>query len=98
MTEHDGIQVAKPAASLAAARISIKGAECLLWEQPGECAPRLVPGLLREVYGVLSSMASILACLARTDLDAERRGQLRAVEATMRTVVADMRDVTQPAR
>jgi hypothetical protein len=94
-SECDCVRVRSAVACLAASKISLRAAEYLVWEQPGECAPRRVPALVDGAYGVLSTTASIVACLAVTDLNAARRGQFRRISARMCELLADLEELSR---
>jgi hypothetical protein len=94
-SESDGVRVGSAVACLAASTISLRAAEYLVWQQPCECAPRRVPALTDGVYGVLSTTASIVACLAVTDLNAPRRAQFRRISARMSELLADLQELSR---
>ena len=94
-SESDGVRVRSAVASLAASTISLRAAEHLVWQQPAECAPRRLPALIDGAYGVLSATASIVACLAETDLNALRRDQLRRISAEMSELLADLQELSR---
>ena len=94
-SESDGVRVPSAAACLAASKISLRAAEYLVWQQPGECAPRRLPALIDGAYGVLSATASIVACLAETDLNALRRDQFRRISAEMSGLLADLQELSR---
>jgi len=94
-SESDGVRVRSAVACLAESKISLRAAEYLIWEQPGECAPRRVPALIDGAYGVLSTTASIVACLAVTDLNAPRRDQFRRISAQMSKLLADLLELSR---
>lgn len=97
MSECDGVRVRGPIACLAAGKLDVQGAEALLWSQPAECAPDRVPVLMQGTYELLCVMSSIMACLARTDVDPARRREIAAVAARLGLVLADVQPLTQPA-
>ncbi len=94
-SESDGVRVRSAVACLAASTISLRAAEYLVWQQPGECAPRRLPALTDGAYGVLSATASIVACLAETDLNALRRDQFRRISAQMSELLADLQELSR---
>ena len=94
-SESDGVRVRSAVACLAASKISLRAAEYLVWQQPGECAPRRLPALIDGAYGVLSATASIVACLAETDLNALRRDQFRRISAEMSELLADLQELSR---
>jgi hypothetical protein len=94
-SESDGVRVRSAVACLAASKISLQAAEYLVWQQPGECAPRRVPELIDGAYGVLSTTASIVACLALTDLNAPRCDQFRRISARMSELLADFQELSR---
>lgn len=94
-SESDGVRVRSAVACLADSKISLLAAEYLLWQQPGECAPRRVPALIDGAYGVLSTTASIVACFAVTDLNAPRRDQFRRISARMSELLADLQELSR---
>jgi hypothetical protein len=94
-SESDGVRVRSAVACLAASKISLRAAEYLVWQQPGECAPRRLPALIDGAYGVLSATASIVACLAETDLDALRRDQFRRISAEMSELLVDLQELSR---
>lgn len=93
-SESDGVRVPGAVACLAASKISLRAAEYLVWQQPCECAPRHMPALLDSVFGLLSTTASIVACLAATDLNAPRRDQFRRISARMSELLADLQELS----
>jgi hypothetical protein len=94
-SESDGVRVRSAVASLAASKIALRAAEYLVWQQPGECAPRRLPALIDGAYGVLSATASIVACLAETDLNALRRDQFRRISAQMSELLVDLQKLSR---
>jgi len=94
-SESDGVRVRSAVTCLAASKISLRAAEYLVWQQPGECAPRRLPALIDGAYGVLSATASIVACLAETDLNALRHDQFRRIAAEMSELLADLRELSR---
>lgn len=94
-SESDGVRVRSAVACLAASKISLRAAEYLVWQQPCECAPRRVPALIDGACGVLSATASIVACLAMTDLNARRRDQFRQISAGMSELLVDLRELSR---
>jgi hypothetical protein len=59
--------------------MNLRAAEAQLWDTPAECSPAEIPGLLAMSYRSLFPLASILRCLAATDLDAGRRANLTQI-------------------
>jgi len=94
-SESDGVRVRSAVACLAASKISLRAAEHLVWQQPDECAPRRLPALIDGAYGVLSATASIVACLAETDLNALRRDEFRRISAEMSELLADLQELSR---
>ena len=94
-SESDGVRVRSAVASLAASTISLRAAEHLVWQQPAECAPRRLPALIDGAYGVLSATASIVACLAETDLNALRRDQFSRISAQMSELLVDLQELSR---
>jgi hypothetical protein len=52
---------------------------------------------MQGTYELLCVMSSIMACLARTDVDPARRREIAAVAARLGLVLADVQPLTQPA-
>ena len=89
--ESDGVQVPGACTFLFQAGTSLRAAEHLLWSTPAECAPAEMPFLLVTCYRSFFPLASILRCLAATDLNTERREKLAQVSTEIDLALSRLR-------
>jgi len=89
--ESDGVRVPGPCVFLCQAGASPRAAEHLLWSAPTECSPAEIPSLLVLSYRSLFPLASILRCLADSDVDAGRREHLTQIRTELDRVLGRLR-------
>jgi hypothetical protein len=79
-----------------AAGTSLHAANHQLWDDPTCCGPAQLPALFAAVQRVLALLISILACLAATDLDPQRRDGLGAVVRQLRAALSRLSETCEP--
>lgn len=90
--ESDGVRVSSPYSCIEMACIQLKAAQHQLWNAPQECAPARVIGIADASYRAMAALASVIRCLAASDVDTTRRVTLDHSLADFEVALASLRD------
>ena len=89
--ESDGVRVSSPYSCIEMACIQLRAAQYQLWSAPQECAPALASAIADASYRAMAALASVIRCLAASDVDATRRAALDHSRADIEVALAGLR-------
>jgi hypothetical protein len=89
--ESDGVRVSSPYSCIEMACIQLRAAQYQLWSTPQECTPASVNPIADASYRAMTTLASVIECLAATDVDTTRRAALDRSRADFEVALATLR-------
>ena len=90
--ESDGVRVSSPYSCIEMACIQLRAAQYQLWSAPQECAPTLVNAIADASYRAMAVLASVIRCLAASDVGTTRRAALDHSRADFEVALASLRE------
>ena len=90
--ESDGVRVSSPYSCIEMACIQLRAAQYQLWSTPEECAPARVNAIADASYRAMATLASVIRCLAASDVDTTRRAALDHSRAGFEVALASLRE------
>ena len=90
--ESDGVRVPSPYSCIEMACIQLRAAQYQLWSAPQECAPALVDAIADASYRAMAVLASVIRCLAASDVGTTRRAALDHSRADFEVALASLRE------
>jgi hypothetical protein len=90
--ESDGVRVSSPYSCIEMACIQLQAAQYQLWSAPQECTPAQLDPIAGASYRAMTALASVIKCLAATDVDTTRRATLDHSRADFEVALATLRD------
>lgn len=90
--ESDGVRVSSPYSCIEMAYIQLQAAQYQLWSAPQECTPARLNPIADASYRAMTALASVISCLAATDVNATRRAALDHSRTDFEVALATLRD------
>jgi len=90
--ESEGVRVPSPYSCLEMACIQLQAAQHQLWSAPQDCAPAHVNPIANVSYRAMTALASVIRCLAASDVDTTRRAALEHSQEDFEVALATLRD------